>query len=75
MLLPAFLLPEWVRDTALSLPTTWAMRGLGGVTWEGLGLWAVLPSVGVVTAFAVVFLAIAVLRLKQVERQLRQGNT
>ncbi|MCE9564415.1 MAG: ABC transporter permease [Planctomycetes bacterium] len=72
--LPTFLLPEWVRDTALSLPTSWAMRGLGGVTWEGLGLRAVLPNVAMVTAFAVVFLAIAVLRLKSDERRLRQGN-
>ncbi|MBA4188875.1 MAG: hypothetical protein C0467_12835 [Planctomycetaceae bacterium] len=72
--LPTFLLPEWVRDTALSLPTSWAMRGLGGVTWEGLGLRAVLPNVAMVTAFAAVFLAIAVLRLKSDERRLRQGN-
>jgi len=72
--LPMFLLPEWVRDTALSLPTSWAMRGLGGVTWEGLGLRAVLPNVAMVMAFAAVFLAIAVLRLKADERRLRQGN-
>jgi ABC-2 type transport system permease protein len=72
--LPAFLLPEWIRDTAMSLPTSWAMRGLGGVTWEGLGLRAVLPNVLVVTAFAAVFLAIAVARLKADERRLRQGT-
>ncbi len=71
---PAFLLPAWVRDASLSLPTAWAMRGLGGVTWEGLGLRAVLPSVGVVAAFAVVFLAIAIVRLKHDERRIRQGN-
>jgi ABC-2 type transport system permease protein len=72
--LPAFLLPEWVRDTAMSLPTSWAMRGLGGVTWEGLGLRAVLPNVLVVTAFAAVFLAVAVARLKADERRLRRGT-
>lgn len=72
--LPTFLLPEWVRDTALSLPTSWAMRGLGGVTWEGLGLRAVLPNVLMVAAFAAVFLTIAVLRLKADERRLRTGT-
>ncbi|MFO0824900.1 MAG: ABC transporter permease [Gemmataceae bacterium] len=72
--LPMFLLPEWVRDTALSLPTSWAMRGLGGVTWEGLGLRAVLPNVLMVTAFAAAFLAVAVLRLKADERRLRTGT-
>lgn len=72
--LPAFLLPEWIRDTAMSLPTSWAMRGLGGVTWEGLGLRAVLPNVLAVTAFALAFLVIAVARLKADERRLRQGT-
>jgi ABC-2 type transport system permease protein len=71
--LPSFLLPGWVRDVALSLPTAWAMRGLGGVTWEGLGLWAVLPSIGVVAAFAAAFLAVAVLRLKHAEQRTRRG--
>jgi ABC-2 type transport system permease protein len=71
---PAFLLPGWVRDVALSLPTAWAMRGLGGVTWEGLGLWAVLPSVLAVAGFAAAFFALAAWRLKAGERRLRQGN-
>lgn len=70
---PAFLLPEWVRDAALSLPTAWAMNGLGGVTWQGLGLWAVLPSVLAVAAFALAFLAVAALRLKWAEQRLRRG--
>ena len=45
---PAFVLPGWVRDVALALPTSWAMRGVGGVTWQGQDLFAVLPSVGMV---------------------------
>lgn len=72
--LPEFLLPGWVRDTALSLPTAWAMRGLGGVTWEGLGLAAVLPHVVAVAAFAAAFLAIAVVKLKRDERRIRRGS-
>ena len=70
---PAFLLPGWVRDVALSLPTSWAMRGLGGVTWEGHGLLAVLPSVGMVAAFSIAFLLLAAWRLRIAERRLRQG--
>jgi ABC-2 type transport system permease protein len=72
--LPSFLLPGWVRDTSMSLPTAWAMQGLAGVTWEGLGLWSVLPSVVVVAAFAAAFLTLAVLRLKWAEQRIRQGN-
>ena len=71
---PSFLLPGWVRDTALSLPTAWAMRGLGGVTWQGLGLRAVLPSVLAVAAFTAAFLAVAAWRLRVAERNVRQGH-
>lgn len=71
---PSFLLPGWVRDVALSLPTSWAMHGLGGVTWQGLGLRSVLPSVGMVAAFAVVFLVLAAWRLQVAERRVRAGR-
>ncbi|MBN9517617.1 ABC transporter permease, partial [bacterium] len=70
---PAFLLPEWVRDAALALPTTWAMRGLDRVTWQGRGLFDALPYVGAVTAFAAAFLALAVWRLKADERRRAAG--
>jgi ABC-2 type transport system permease protein len=72
--MPAFLLPEWVREASLSLPTAWAMRGLGAVTWQGLGFWPVLPSVLVVAAFAAGFLTIAIACLKRTEWRLRAGK-
>jgi ABC-2 type transport system permease protein len=71
---PAFLLPEWARDVSLALPTTWAMRGLEMVTWQGGGLGAALPSVAAVAAFAVVVLAAAAVRLAFVERAVREGK-
>lgn len=71
--LPAFLLPGWVRDVALSLPTTWAMRGLDGVTWQGRGLAESLRSVSAVAGFAAVLLAIAVARLAAAESRRRRG--
>lgn len=71
---PAFLLPEWVREVALSLPTAWAMRGLSGATWEGLGLRAIVPSVLAVAAFAAAFLAAAAWWLNRSEHRIRQGN-
>ena len=72
--LPAFLLPGWLSDIALSLPTTWAMRGLEAVTWQGRGLSAALPGVGVVAAFAVGFMALAAWRLSAAEARLRRGQ-
>jgi hypothetical protein len=50
------------------------MRGLGGVTWQGQGFLATLPSIGMVAAFAVTFLALAAWRLRVGERSVRQGN-
>jgi ABC-2 type transport system permease protein len=71
---PAFLLPSWVRDVSVLLPTTWAMRGLETVTWRRGDFFAALPSVAAVTGFAFVLLMIASLRLKFAERRLRQGK-
>lgn len=71
--LPSFVLPGWARDLSLSLPTTWAMRGLDGVTWQGRDLFGSLPSVSVVAAFTAVFLAVAVAKLVSSEARRRRG--
>ncbi len=71
--LPAFVLPGWARDTALALPTTWLMRGLDAVTWQGRDLQSVLPNVGVVAAFTAVILAGATARLVTSEARRRRG--
>ena len=71
--LPAFLLPGWVRDLALALPTSWAMRGLDGVTWQGRGFLATLPNVSIVAAFTAAFLTVAALRLAACEARRRKG--
>jgi ABC-2 type transport system permease protein len=71
---PAFLLPNWARDVSLALPTTWAMRGLETVTWQGGGLWAALPSAAAVAGFALALLAVAALRLRLTERAIREGR-
>ena len=71
--LPSFVLPGWARDLALALPTTWAMRGLDGVTWQGRGQVEVLPNVGVVLGFTAAFLTIAVGRFVTSEARRRRG--
>ena len=72
--LPSFVLPGWARDLALSLPTTWAMKGLDGVTWQGRELVGSLPSVSVVAGFTAVFLAVGVARLVSSEARRRRGR-
>lgn len=71
--LPTFLLPNWVRDLALVLPTSWAMRGLEAVTWQGLSWSEVWPSIGAVSVFSGVFFLLAVRQLQRQERKRRLG--
>jgi len=71
--LPSFVLPGWARDLSLSLPTTWAMRGFDGVTWQGRGFWDSLVSVSAVAGFSALFLALAVARLVSSEARRRRG--
>src|SRR5262249_61896006 len=57
--LPSFLLPSWAQKLALALPTTWAARGLEGVTWQGMPLAGAWPCALALVGFSVAFLAVA----------------
>lgn len=72
--LPAFLLPGWLRDAALALPTTWAMRGFDAATWQGRGLADVLPAAGVVAGSAAVCLLVAAGWISRTEARRRRGD-
>ena len=61
---PSFLLPGWLRDLEPAFPTTWAMRGLDGVTWQGRGLLDTLPQVAVILGFAGLCLGLAYVRFR-----------
>ena len=72
--LPTFLLPGWLRDIALSLPTTWAMRALDGATWQGLGFSETLPGALAVVGFTILFLGFAFRQFFRNERKMRLGE-
>ncbi|MCE9531153.1 MAG: ABC transporter permease [Planctomycetes bacterium] len=72
--IPTFLLPEWVRNWSLVLPTSWAMRGLDGATWQGQGLAKLWPSLLAVYLFAAVFLLLALIRFHWSESRRRYGG-
>ena len=61
--LPSFLLPWWVRDMGLLMPTSWALRGLEAATWQGAGFLQAAACSTVVAAYSLVFLAVAMLLL------------
>lgn len=65
--LPAFLLPTWAQNLSLALPTTWAARGLEGVTWQHMSFTQVWPCALILVGFSAVFLAIAWWRLNASE--------
>ena len=71
--LPSFVLPAWARDLSVALPTTWAMRGFDGVTWQGRDFWDSLVSISTVAGFAALILSLAVARLVFSEARLRRG--
>jgi ABC-2 type transport system permease protein len=74
--LPACLLPRWAQQLALALPTTWAARGLEGVTWQGLGCSGALRCAGMLLGFSAVFLAVAWWGLARAESRARmEGGT
>ncbi len=65
--LPAFLLPTWAQRLSLALPTTWAARGLEGVTWQGMPLGDAWHCALILCGFSFCFLAVAWWRLKRSE--------
>ena len=64
---PAYLMPGWVRAVAPATPTYWVMRGYRAVTLDGQGLSAVALPAAVLTGFAVGLSAVALLRFSTAE--------
>jgi ABC-2 type transport system permease protein len=62
--MPMFLFPSWVQTVTLALPTRWAVDGLEGATWRGLGFTELLPHAVALFGFAAVFGLLAVARFR-----------
>ena len=60
---------------ALVLPTTWAMRALDGVTWQGSDWAAVAGNIGVIAAFTVGLTLAAMRRLRAQEVRRYAGRS
>jgi ABC-2 type transport system permease protein len=61
---PAFLFPQWVQNASFAVPTRWAVDGLDGMIWRGLGFDAALAPVAAMLGFAVVFGGLALWRFR-----------
>ena len=62
--LPMFLFPPWLQRATLLIPTRWAVDGLEGATWRGLGLAALWPKAAALFGFAALFGGLAAARFR-----------
>jgi ABC-2 type transport system permease protein len=62
--IPRFIMPEWLRTIGLVTPHAWALDAYQDLLVRGYGLFEILPKIGVLAAFAVVFFAIGVWRFR-----------
>jgi ABC-2 type transport system permease protein len=61
---PTFIFPRWLQKLTVAVPTRWAVDGLDGMVWRGLGFDAALPAIAALLGFAVLFGSIAIWRFR-----------
>jgi ABC-2 type transport system permease protein len=61
---PLELFPHYIRNVVNVLPTTWAMQGMIDIILGGGNLGAIMPEVGVLLGFAVLFFGMGILRFR-----------
>jgi ABC-2 type transport system permease protein len=61
---PLEMFPPALQNAVKVLPTTWAMQGMLDLVLRGGGLQNVLPAVGVLLVFAVIFFSVGVWRFR-----------
>ncbi len=64
MMVPVYVMPHFMQSVALITPHAWALNGFQDVMVRGLGVSAVLPSIGMLLAFAAAFWGLAVWRFR-----------
>jgi ABC-2 type transport system permease protein len=64
MMVPAFIMPGFMKTLSLFTPHAWALAGYHDVIIRGLGLREVLPETGVLLGFAALFFAGALWRFR-----------
>jgi ABC-2 type transport system permease protein len=61
---PTFIFPKWLQRLTVVIPTRWAMDGLDGMTWRGLGFSSALAPIAVLLLFTLLFGVVAVTRFR-----------
>lgn len=61
---PLEIVPPWLQTVARLTPVAWAMEGFHDIVTRGFGVAEVLPEVGVLLAFTLVFTLIGIARFR-----------
>ena len=61
---PTFVFPQWLQKVTVVIPTRWAMDGIDGMTWRGLGLSAAFGPIAVLLLFTALFGILAVVSFR-----------
>ena len=61
---PTFIFPKWLQKLTVIIPTRWAMDGLDGMTWRGLGFSSAIAPIAVLLLFTLLFGVVAVMRFR-----------
>jgi ABC-2 type transport system permease protein len=64
MMVPAFVMPDFMRKLAQFTPHAWALSGYHDVIVRGMGLWDVIAETGVLAGFAGAFFLLALWRFR-----------
>jgi len=64
MMVPAFVMPDFMRELAQFTPHAWALRGYHDVIVRGMGLRDVMAETGVLVGFSGAFFLLALWRLR-----------
>jgi ABC-2 type transport system permease protein len=61
---PTFIFPLWLQKLTVVVPTRWAIDGMDGMTWRGLGFSAAITPIAVLLLFTLGFGLVAVMRFR-----------
>ena len=64
MMVPTFIMPDWMKTLSLFTPHAWALAGYHDVIIRGLGLKEVLTEISVLLGFALLFFSVALWRFR-----------
>jgi ABC-2 type transport system permease protein len=64
MMVPAYVMPDFMQKLSWATPHAWALSAYQDVIVRGMGLPQIMPTLGVLSLFALGFWAIAIVRFK-----------